>query len=86
VTDRFDPKASRYFARLDPERPIFQGDIFRGGFGAFWRHPEAVRSALAGSTPPASPPFPGLDELRSLVVTLDAQEARDLARLLLEVD
>lgn len=68
MTDRFYPKASRYFARLDPERPIFQGDIFRGGFGAFWRHPEAVRSALAGSTPPASPPSPGPDELRSHVL------------------
>jgi hypothetical protein len=63
VTDRFYPKSSRYFARLHPERPIFQGDVFRGGFGAFWRHPAAVRAALAGEPPPDSPPFPGLDEL-----------------------
>jgi hypothetical protein len=43
VTDRFYPKPSRYFARLHPERPIFQGDVFRGGFGALWRRHTLVQ-------------------------------------------
>jgi hypothetical protein len=63
VTDRFYPKPSRYFAQLHPDRPIFQGDVFRGGFGAFWRHPAARRSILAGEPPPVAPEFPRLDEL-----------------------
>lgn len=68
MTDRFYPKPSRYFARIDLDRPIFQGDIFRGGFGAFWRHPEAVRYTLAGRALQSNPPFPGLDELLTHVL------------------
>lgn len=63
MSDRFYPKPARYFARLDPDRPIFQGDIFRGGFGAFWRHPAAWRASLAGEPRPPTPPFPSLEEL-----------------------
>jgi hypothetical protein len=68
ATDAFYPKASRYFAQLTPQRPIFQGDVFRGAFGAFWRHPDAVRSTLAGQPMPPAPRFPNLDELRSHVL------------------
>lgn len=68
MTESAYPTASRYFARPTPDRPIFQGDIFRGAFGAFWRHPEAVRAALAGESVPVSPEFPGLDPLRSHVL------------------
>lgn len=63
MTDAFYPKASRYFAALSPDRPIFQGDIFRGAFGAFWRHPASVRSALAGESPQQDPVYPGLRDL-----------------------
>lgn len=58
MPESFYPNASRYFATLSPERPIFQGDVFRGAFGAFWRHPEA----------PATPQYPSLDQLRSHVL------------------
>lgn len=59
------PKAGRYFAKnVDESRPIFQGDIFRGGFGAFWRHPEVQRSVLAGRPVPDDPAFPSESELR----------------------
>ncbi len=68
MTERFYPKAGRYFAKLTAERPIFQGDVFRGAFGAMWRHPESVRATLAGESLPASPAYPGLDELRSHVL------------------
>ena len=68
MTDHFYPKPSRYFAPLTDDRPIFQGDLFRGAFGAFWRHPASVRAALAGEPAPAAPPFPALDELRSHVL------------------
>lgn len=57
------PKPGRYFAALRAERPIFQGDIFRGGFGAFWRHPEAQRALLAGEERPTDPPFPSAGAL-----------------------
>lgn len=63
LTDRFYPKPGRYFAALSADRPIFQGDIFRGGFGAWWRHPAAVRSSLAGEVPPTAPDFPAIGEL-----------------------
>lgn len=62
MTERFYPKQARYFAQLTPERPIFQGDVFRGAFGAFWRHPESVRASLSGEAVSASP-YPGLEEL-----------------------
>lgn len=68
MTEAFYPKASRYFARLTSQRPIFQGDVFRGAFGALWRHPAAVRSAMAGEPLPEVAPFPGLDQLRSHVL------------------
>jgi hypothetical protein len=68
VSDRVYPKPGRYFARLAPNRPLFQGDIVRGGFGAWWRHPEAVRAQLAGEPAPTDPPFPTLDALRSNVL------------------
>ena len=60
----FYPRASRYFARIEPDRPLFQGDIFRGAFGAFWRHPAAVRASLAGMSQPEDPAYPGLDRLK----------------------
>jgi hypothetical protein len=68
VSDRFYPKPRRYFARITEDRPLFQGDIIRGVFGAWWRHPEAVRSSLAGRPTPPAPRFPSLDELRSNVL------------------
>jgi hypothetical protein len=59
------PKASRYFAKhVDEGRPLFQGDIFRGGFGAFWRHPATQRAQLAGQLVPQDPPYPSEIELR----------------------
>ena len=60
----FYPRASRYFARIEPDRPLFQGDVFRGAFGAFWRHPAAVRASLAGMSLPEDPAYPGLDRLK----------------------
>jgi hypothetical protein len=68
VSDRFYPKPGRYYAQLSEERPLFQGDVIRGAFGAWWRHPEAVRASLAGRTVPPAPRFPSLDELRSNVL------------------
>lgn len=68
MSDRFYPKPRRYFAPLTDDRPLFQGDIIRGVFGAWWRHPEAVRSSLAGRRPPEDPRFPTLDELLSHVL------------------
>lgn len=59
------PKPSRYFAGgVDEARPLFQGDIFRGGFGAFWRHPATQRAILAGESAPSEPTFPTVSELR----------------------
>lgn len=57
------PKPGRYFAQLSADRPIFQGDLFRGAFGAFWRHPEVVRAIRAGAPVPAHPVFPTTSEL-----------------------
>lgn len=68
MSDRFYPKPGRYFATLSDDRPLFQGDIIRGAFGAWWRHPELVRAALAGQSTPDDPRFPTLDELRSNVL------------------
>ena len=68
MTDSFYPKASRYFSRLTEDRPIFQGDIFRGAFGAFWRHPEAVRGVMSGEHLAAPSQYPSLDALRSHVL------------------
>jgi len=68
VTETFYPRPGRYFTELTEDRPIFQGDIFRGAFGAFWRHPESVRAGMVGDPPPESPTYPGLDELRSHVL------------------
>jgi hypothetical protein len=70
VTERpaFYPKPRRYFAQLTPERPIFQGDIFRGAFGAWWRHPVAARAALAGKPIPDDPAFPTLGDLTANVL------------------
>lgn len=67
MTSSFYPKATRYFATLTPDRPIFQGDIFRGAFGVFWRHPAAVKAVLSGQPIPTAPAYPSLDELRSHV-------------------
>ena len=68
MSERFYPKPSRYFATLSADRPLFQGDIIRGVFGAWWRHPESVRATLAGRPVPSDPRFPALDELRSNVL------------------
>lgn len=68
MSERFYPKPGRYFATLSDDRPLFQGDIITGAFGAWWRHPESVRAALAGQSTPASPRCPTLDELRSNVL------------------
>ncbi len=56
-------KPGRYFAAITQDRPLFQGDVFRGGFGAFWRHPEAVRAAMAGQPLQADPRYPTLETL-----------------------
>ena len=72
MTDGFYPKAARYFARIDPDRPIFQGDIFAGAFGAFWRHPAAVQAALSGTPLPADPEYPSLTDLESNVLVKGA--------------
>ena len=68
MSERFYPKPSRYFATLSADRPLFQGDIIRVVFGAWWRHPESVRATLAGRPVPSDPRFPALDELRSNVL------------------
>lgn len=68
MSERFYPKPSRYFATLSADRPLFQGDIIRVVFGAWWRHPESVRATLAGQPVPSDPRFPALDELRSNVL------------------
>lgn len=68
MSERFFPKPRHYFAPLSAERPLFQGDIFRGVFGAWWRHPLAVRSSLAGQPTPDAPDFPTLDELHTHVL------------------
>jgi hypothetical protein len=63
------PKPSRYFAKsVDEARPLFQGDIFRGGFGAFWRHPAMHRALLAGEPAPSDPQFPEVPDLRREVL------------------
>ena len=59
MTERFYPKPGRYFAPLSDDRPLFQGDIIRGVFGAWWRHPESVRATLAGHPRASRAPVPG---------------------------
>lgn len=68
MTESFYPKASRYFSRLTDDRPIFQGDVFRGAFGAFWRHPESVRAVMAAEPLSTTARYPTLDALRSHVL------------------
>lgn len=68
MTERFYPKPRRYFAALVEDRRIFQGDIFRGGFGAFWRHPEARRAALAGDPTLSAPRFPAVADQQGSVL------------------
>ncbi len=68
MTNSFYPKPGRYFAQLTKDRPIFQGDIFRGGFGAWWRHPVALKAILAGEAVPDDPVYPALGELTANVL------------------
>jgi hypothetical protein len=58
-----------YYAQLSSERPLFQGDIFVGAFGAFWRHPEAVLQQRTTGTRPAAGPLavPGTLALKDAV-------------------
>ena len=52
-TPTFYPSAEHYFVRQVSEiRPIFQGDLFAGVFGAFWAHPVAVAARRAGAPAP----------------------------------
>ena len=52
-TPTFYPSAEQYFVRQVSEiRPIFQGDLFAGVFGAFWAHPVAVAARRAGAPAP----------------------------------
>jgi hypothetical protein len=48
------PDRDAYFAAPTPERPIFQGDIFRGVPTVFVAHP-AAREAAFAELPPPSP-------------------------------
>lgn len=64
MTGSFYPPADSYFAAgVSLERPIFQGDVFAGAFGAFWAHPEAVRAHRASRPAPVSPAFPKTADL-----------------------
>ena len=66
MTGSYYPSADHYFASgVDASRPIFQGDIFAGGFGAFWAHPEAVRATRADQPLPVDPAFPITADLLS---------------------
>lgn len=48
------PKRERFFAdALEPGRPIFQGDIFRGVPTAFLAHPAAREAVFASESPPS---------------------------------
>lgn len=51
---RWYPKRDTFFAALTPQRPIFQGDIFRGVPTVFVGHP-AAREALFAGEPLPSP-------------------------------
>ena len=68
MTDPTYPKPARYFAKITADRPVFQGDIFAGAFGAFWRHPVAVTAAMAGQPLPETAPFPDITGLRDNVL------------------
>ena len=48
------PSRDAYFAELTEDRPIFQGDIFRGVPTVFVAHP-AAREAAFAELPPPSP-------------------------------
>ena len=55
----YPPAAAYYTQNLGAQRPLFQGDLFAGVFGAFWAHPEAVAARRAGSELPTGRlPFP----------------------------
>lgn len=57
------PRPRHYFASSGLDRPIFQGDIFRGGFGAFWRHPDAVAARMAAKPVPTELHHPRVEQL-----------------------
>lgn len=48
------PSRDAYFAELTEERPIFQGDIFRGVPTVFVVHPAAREAAFAELPPPSA--------------------------------
>lgn len=60
VSNGFHPQASSYFSPTTLERPIFQGDIFRGAFGAFWPHPAVKNFQLQDQQVPDVLPYPDL--------------------------
>jgi hypothetical protein len=64
VTERFYPKSSKYFAKNSLARPVFQGDIFHGAFGAFWPHPAVNNYYIADEEVPTSLPYPSVDQIR----------------------
>lgn len=68
MSERAYPKPARYFGANDIDRPIFQGDVFRGAFGAFWRHPAAVRAQMAAGSAPDVPAYPSVPDLRDHVL------------------
>ncbi|MCP9491008.1 MAG: hypothetical protein MSC31_14215 [Solirubrobacteraceae bacterium MAG38_C4-C5] len=47
------PKRETFFAALSDDRPIFQGDIFRGVPTVFVAHPAAREAAFAEASPPS---------------------------------
>lgn len=61
----FYPNAEQYFVpTMNASRPIFQGDLFAGVFGAFWAHPVAVAARRALVRSPHEPfPFPSTTDL-----------------------
>ena len=61
----FYPSAEQYFVpRVSESRPIFQGDLFDGVFGAFWAHPFAVAARRAGASAHSGPlQFPNTTDL-----------------------
>ncbi len=64
MTERFYPKPNKYFAKNSLNRSIFQGDIFRGAFGAFWPHPAVNDFYIADEEVPTNLPFPSVDQIR----------------------
>jgi hypothetical protein len=47
------PDREAFFARLTLQRPVFQGDIFRGVPTVFVAHPAAREAAFGGLAPPS---------------------------------